>query len=418
MKTNIGHLEPASGIAGLIKVILSIRHATLPDGLVHLDQLNPYVELADTPFYPVSETMPWPRAIGADGRPQPLRAGVSSFGFGGVNAHVILEEPPVGAQPTGGHPTATPSGGWVFVFSAKTVQALDRGIDRFLDRLERWDREPGTAPNLDLVAATLREGREEFAERLAVVATDLSELRSRLRSARRGMNERGVHRGQVGPSIGGGAVVVGGADEQAAGWVAGRTVEWPAGPIGTQRRTSLPSYSFDRTRYWFTSAEPTAHPDDPGTDAPRTEAALTGEAYIRSVLRGILLAKLKLTDDILDDDRPLQDFGVDSILGAMVVQVVQEEFDIQIPVTALVEYPTVRALAGFIHTDFFADREPPGSGAARRVDHTRSRDDGDRAMPELLPISVGGTKQPSFWVHGATGYSVEVQNLPRLLGPD
>ncbi|BCB74923.1 hypothetical protein Pflav_013330 [Phytohabitans flavus] len=132
VKTNIGHLEPASGIAGLIKVILSMRHATLP-GLVHLDEMNPYVDLRDSPFYPVREAVPWQRLTSPDGRTLPRRAGVSSFGFGGVNAHVFLEEYPAGAPAP-----AAPSRDRVYLFSAKTPAALDSALDRFLEWLDRW----------------------------------------------------------------------------------------------------------------------------------------------------------------------------------------------------------------------------------------------------------------------------------------
>ncbi len=89
VKTNIGHLEPAAGIAGLIKVVLSMQHATLP-GNPNFKELNPYIRLTDSPFYIVEKSTAWPQRDPAI----PRRAGVSSFGFGGANAHVILEEYP------------------------------------------------------------------------------------------------------------------------------------------------------------------------------------------------------------------------------------------------------------------------------------------------------------------------------------
>lgn len=91
VKTNIGHLEPAAGIAGIMKVILSIQHKKLP-GNLHFQEINPYIDLNKTPFYVVDKTKPWERLKDEKGREIPLIAGVSSFGFGGVNTHVILEE--------------------------------------------------------------------------------------------------------------------------------------------------------------------------------------------------------------------------------------------------------------------------------------------------------------------------------------
>src|SRR5699024_5128725 len=90
------HLEPASGIAGLLKVVMAMRHRTLP-GMVHLEEVNPYVDLEGTRFRIVEETTPWERTVEA-GEDVPLRAGVSSFGFGGVNAHTVLEEPPASGR--------------------------------------------------------------------------------------------------------------------------------------------------------------------------------------------------------------------------------------------------------------------------------------------------------------------------------
>ena len=85
LKTNIGHLETASGIAGVIKVLLAFQHRQLPP-LVNFNRLNPNIELDGSPFYLVKELQDW-RAPG----PQALVAGVSSFGFGGTNAHVVLQ---------------------------------------------------------------------------------------------------------------------------------------------------------------------------------------------------------------------------------------------------------------------------------------------------------------------------------------
>ena len=93
VKTNIGHLEAAAGIAGVIKVLLAMRHGKLP-GLVNFKELNPYVELKDSPFYLVEKTQAWKHLLDENGKEIPYRAGISSFGFGGANAHVVIEEGP------------------------------------------------------------------------------------------------------------------------------------------------------------------------------------------------------------------------------------------------------------------------------------------------------------------------------------
>jgi len=91
VKTNIGHLELASGIAGVIKVLLQLKHRILVKSL-HCKTQNPLIKLKDSPFYIVQENQEWTPIIDEFGYTQPRRAGVSSFGFGGVNAHVVIEE--------------------------------------------------------------------------------------------------------------------------------------------------------------------------------------------------------------------------------------------------------------------------------------------------------------------------------------
>ncbi|MBR3772065.1 MAG: SDR family NAD(P)-dependent oxidoreductase [Clostridium sp.] len=91
VKTNIGHLEPASGIAGILKVALALKNGMIPGNLNFKNQ-NPYINLADSPFYIVKGTKEWKPIKNPDGDAIPRRAGVSSFGFGGTNAHIVLEE--------------------------------------------------------------------------------------------------------------------------------------------------------------------------------------------------------------------------------------------------------------------------------------------------------------------------------------
>src|SRR5437763_7831004 len=90
LKSNIGHLELAAGVAGVIKVLLQMQHKTLVKSL-HCEQLNPSIQLEGSPFYIVQENQEWKALQDHAGNALPRRAGVSSFGFGGANAHVVLE---------------------------------------------------------------------------------------------------------------------------------------------------------------------------------------------------------------------------------------------------------------------------------------------------------------------------------------
>lgn len=126
VKSNIGHLELAAGVAGVIKVLLQLRHRTLVPTL-HCDEVNPYIQLQGSPFYLVRENREWIAPRDGDGHELPRRAGVSSFGFGGVNAHVVIEE----YAPRREVSEEWPSPGLV-VLSAKTAERLKESASALL----------------------------------------------------------------------------------------------------------------------------------------------------------------------------------------------------------------------------------------------------------------------------------------------
>ncbi len=113
VKSNIGHLETAAGMAGLFKVVLAMRHELLP-GNLHYTERNPYLELEGGPFRVLDAPTPWPRRAG-----RPRIAGLSSFGVGGANAHLVLQEPAGRHAPA--PETAAPL---AFPLSARTPGAL------------------------------------------------------------------------------------------------------------------------------------------------------------------------------------------------------------------------------------------------------------------------------------------------------
>src|SRR5690606_19001806 len=118
VKTNIGHMDQAAGIAGFIKTVLTVEHRQIPPSL-QFEEPNPAIEIETAPFYVNTRLTDWKSPDGA-----PFRAGVSGFGVGGSNAHVILEEPPQ-------LPATGSSREWqVLVVSAKTRKALEASTAR------------------------------------------------------------------------------------------------------------------------------------------------------------------------------------------------------------------------------------------------------------------------------------------------
>ena len=155
VKTNIGHLDAAAGVAGLIKTVLALEHGQIPPSL-GFERPNPEIPFEGSRFYVNDELRPWSDEAG------PRRAGVSSFGIGGTNAHIVLEEAPQ-------RPAATPSRrGWHLVaLSAKSDAALGAAAKGLAEHLER-------EPELPLadVAYTLGVGRRQLERRQIVVARD------------------------------------------------------------------------------------------------------------------------------------------------------------------------------------------------------------------------------------------------------
>ncbi|MGW2218549.1 SDR family NAD(P)-dependent oxidoreductase, partial [Nonomuraea sp. NPDC001684] len=336
VKSNIGHLEGAAGIAGLTKVLLQLQHGQLVPSL-HADELNPKIDFAATPFHVQRALEPWPRADGT-----PRRAGVSAFGAGGTNAHVLVEEAPEPAPGPGA------DGPCLVVLSARTPEALRdyaRAWTRFLaetatadgslsssrgavervaallgipaDQLDPADSlgdlgldpaaliqlgqglslddtvadlaGPGTA--LADLAYTSQVGRTGMAERLALVVRDAAELRDGLEAYAAGANPGpGVFTGSGGedgtPSAADCVRLfrAGRLEEVAAAWAGGAEVPWRECHDGG-RLVSLPVYPFQEESCWLgrwqratTTSEPPAEPlfesptGPPAVETPEEQA--------------------------------------------------------------------------------------------------------------------------------------------------
>lgn len=219
-KSNLGHLDSAAGIAGLMKTVLSLQHASIPPSL-HFVTANPALDLDSGPLRVAAAQTAWPAIDG------PRRASVSSFGLGGNNSHAVVEQAPV-------EPSREPvRDAWrLFPLSARTDTALDAVRDRLADFLQTH---PDT--RLDDVAWTLAVGRQAFASRGYVVARSLPELIAALRSGMNGLGAADAAR-TLAPV--------------AQRWMSGGSPDWAqVFAADRPKRIPLPTYPFERVRHWI-----------------------------------------------------------------------------------------------------------------------------------------------------------------------
>jgi acyl transferase domain-containing protein/SAM-dependent methyltransferase len=278
VKAVIGHLEPAAGVAGLIKAALALRHRAIPPAL-YVETVNPELKLDDSPFYLPDRVVRFERS-------GPMRAAVSGFGFGGTNCHVVLEEAPerVGAA------RAAPADPEVLALSARTPSILRAYAERMLDFLRN-----GEAFALQDICYSANTGRRPWPARLAVTGRSRAELaaelarklalgdgvvrptapvplrltpdgdgdRMREQLLRRGVPPRAlVAADSAGRGHAAASDVHRPADALAALWERGWDIDWYAAHAGgaALRRVPLPPTPFERARHWVDAPEPPPAP--------------------------------------------------------------------------------------------------------------------------------------------------------------
>jgi acyl transferase domain-containing protein/SAM-dependent methyltransferase/acyl carrier protein len=210
VKTNLGHLEAAAGIAGVIKTALGLRRGIIPASL-HFSRLNPHIELNGVPMVIATATTEWPSV-------ERRLAGVSSFGFSGTNAHVILEAPPRSSRT----PVA-PDANYALVLSARTATALRTLASRYAEYLT-------SNPDVSLqdLCYTAHVGRSRFEHMLVLSATDIEELHGKLARVAAGDEVPGI--------------------------------EMPSAPPPANK-IALPTYPFEGQRYWVETRRPQPMPE-------------------------------------------------------------------------------------------------------------------------------------------------------------
>ena len=259
VKSNIGHLEAAAGMAGLTKILLQMKHGKLAPSL-HADELNPNISFEKTPFQVQRSLAEWRRPqVEVDGETKeyPRIAGLSSFGAGGANAHLVIEEYIDDCQPAAAPPPNTLA---VFVLSAKNDNRLRDYATAMRDHL----RNCVSDERLHDFIYTLQVGREAMDERLAMIVHSREELVEKLNLFIDGQPlGQDCFRGQADheketSTAADDAIATGNADPTrlAKGWAQGQPVDWNQLYRTTQpRRMAAPKYPFTRESYWIAPGE-------------------------------------------------------------------------------------------------------------------------------------------------------------------
>ncbi|CAM5316691.1 SDR family NAD(P)-dependent oxidoreductase [Streptomyces hirsutus] len=399
VKTNIGHLEAAAGIAGLLTTVLAMDNGLVPPN-PHLREPNRHLRLDGTPLTLADgAARPWRPVPDETGRPV-RRAGVSWFGFGGSNAHVVLQ---TGGLPNRETTPATADGPFVVPVSARDERTLTDYCARLADAL---DREPDLRP--DQVAYTLQVGREELPHRLAVVASD----RAGLVAALRDTTSHGVHRGVVTGRTAGGPTGVDPAD-LAAAWCAGHAIGWADLWPALPGRIPLPGPGFTRTAHWFPRAADQAPEGVAAGSAPTTpRRSADGRVLLTPVgpedplkrppgpvaapepavpgtlrtgpgadsLRERVATALGLPAEEIGDQDSLTALGLDSIMRVELVRWLHDRHGITVPTSELYEHDTLAGLRAYL------DTAPPAPEPVTVVAAEAEPEPAQKPEPDLAAI--------------------------------
>ncbi|UJF34779.1 beta-ketoacyl synthase N-terminal-like domain-containing protein [Paenibacillus hexagrammi] len=374
VKSNIGHLLTAAGVAGVIKVLMALKHKMLPPA-VHFDSLNEHISLIDSPFYINKRLQPWETSAG-----EPRRAAVSAFGFSGTNAHIVIEEylpeqQKETRESTGMNPV-------LFVLSAKSKQQLHI----YAESIKGWiDAQDDL--NLADLAYTLQAGREAMEYRLAFPADSRESLLQALEGFILNNPTAATCTAQV--HKGNGEVTAFENDEDARAildtwirsrklqniaelWVKGLDLDWGRLYDGSRpRRINMPGYPFARESYWISGETATTgntvHPPVNGIvdlpeppdkldlsvqchtpDKEEPEAIL---AFMVAYFVSMLSRILKIKPERIDPDTGFDKYGVDSIVVQQLNEQMEQIFG-PVPSTLFFTYKSIRTLALYFSKEY------------------------------------------------------------------
>lgn len=330
VKTNIGHLEPASGMAGMIKVLLAMKNGTIP-GNLHFNAMNSYIKLSDSPFYLVNKTEEWRRLKDETGNFIPRRAGVSSFGFGGTCAHVVLEEMMV-PPPESNEENKS----YLIALSAKQEESLHRKMADLFS----WLQKNISTVTLSALSYTLNAGRAHFEYRCVFIVNTLEELVQSLNAM--------IQENPPLPFLVDRTAQTQHLQLLAKQYLQGSTIDWDNLYSKKQRVASLPPYPFVKKRFWFDAefSKDSFNPPETLTTENFLCSQSTLEAYTLQYLQKIFAEKLRLSPEQIEIHETYEVYGIDSLLSVEITERLEKDLG-PLPKTLLYEQNQLSLLAKY-----------------------------------------------------------------------
>ncbi|WP_063935951.1 non-ribosomal peptide synthetase, partial [Actinokineospora spheciospongiae] len=415
VKPNIGHLEAASGLSQLVKVLLQLEHDQIAPTLA-AEERSALVAWHDLPLTLVDAPQPL-RATAADGR---VRAMVNAVGATGTYGHVLLRGP----EPRTPQPGPVGARRYPVLLSAATAPALKAAARNLYDFLA--DRHAsGTAPILAEIAYTLQTGRAHLPHRLALTVADIPELLTALRGHLAGRPVEGMVTAEVDAALAAARVEPADKYDALASWIEGYHVEWHRYWLPPSSRVSLPTYPFAVEPHWLDDGlpavvEPEPEPEPEVCEVVRPLPREASEDTVEFVKRAYSEASgIPVTR--LHPRVPLEHYGLNSQLIAKVNTLLRAEFP-DAPRTLFFEHADLAGVAGAL--------EPPGDGPDDDDEDTKSGSGSEGDWPwhggapsgDIAVIGVAG-RYPladdleAFWANLVSGRDCVTQLPPDRARP-
>ncbi|MBV1883890.1 MAG: SDR family NAD(P)-dependent oxidoreductase, partial [Pseudomonadales bacterium] len=446
VKSNIGHLELSGGVAGLIKVLLQFKHKKIVQSL-HCDEINPYIELKGSPFYTVNKAQKWNALKDSKGRLIPRRAGVSAFGFGGVNAHIILEEY-IDKRNTSNVEIGTPH--LVLIpLSAKNPRCLKVYAQKMLDFITRDVEQDGDIDLADL-AYTLQVGREPMDARLGLIVDSKQMMIEKLRGYIEGHSYvADLYQGEVAKNKDTISVFASDEDlDDVVGvwiakrkydkllglWVKGLKFDWQqiCQDDSKPRRISLPTYPFEQNRYWIggdAHYEAAGKPLDPTSSLENVNVientvqrrrwefslpnnnddsnhyyTLSIEEKANLLLQQLIADQLQLTVGELDVSKAFSELAMTSIGMVKVAQGIRSKVSLNFQPASMYEKTNISDLSNYLCQDYSEELDALKVRKAKCGDIAkRSLPNSKLNFPELIKLNEIDDGRPVFWFHAGLG---------------